>query len=68
MSTRCKACNMSLSKFDFSTYKSDTLPEWEDLCSVCRSYSYNEDLDTHEYQHSYITENWVNFTLYDENT
>ena len=68
MSTRCKACDMSLSKFDFTTLKSDTLPEAEDLCAVCRSYAYNEDLDTHEYSHAHITENWVKFTVYDENT
>ena len=69
MSTRCKACNANLSKFDFTVNKSDTLPEPEDLCSVCRGVSYNDEyLSTKEYQHEYLTESWVNFTLYNENS
>lgn len=69
MSTRCKACNAMLTKFDITTMKSDTLQEPEDLCSFCRDISYNdENLDTKEYQHEFITENWVNFTVYNENT
>lgn len=67
MSTRCKACNSQISAFDFCSNKSDTLPELEDLCSVCRGVAYmDEFLDVHEYQHEHITENWVNFTIYDE--
>lgn len=69
MSTRCKACDAQLSKFDFTVFKSDTLPEPEDLCSLCRGISYTDEfIDAHEYQHEHITENWINFTTYSEKT
>lgn len=67
MSTRCRACDAQLTFFDRTVNKSDTLPEPEDLCSVCRGISYNVDyMIVKEYQHEHITENWVNFTLYKE--
>lgn len=40
---RCRACNASLTLFDLSVNKSDTLPEPEDLCQLCRGYAYQED-------------------------
>lgn len=66
--TRCKACNSRLTYYEFYSYKSDTLPELEDLCSACRSVSYDEStiFDIHEFQHEHITENWVNYTVYNE--
>jgi hypothetical protein len=49
--------------------KSDTLPEPEDLCQVCRGIAYSDEfLEVHEYQHEHLTENWVDFTVYNENT
>lgn len=67
MATRCKACNAQISFYDFYSNKSDTLPEPEDLCSVCRGIAYSDEfMDVHEFQHEHITENWVNFTIYDE--
>lgn len=65
---RCKACNERLSYYDISFYKSDEVPEPEDLCSCCRRISYNPKiLDTSDYAHAHITENWVDFTKYKEN-
>lgn len=67
MSTRCKACNRQLSYFDFYSVKSDTLPEMEDICSVCRDVAYCcEYLDTHEYAHEHLTETYKNINKYEE--
>ena len=67
MSTRCKGCNRQLSFFDYYSTKSDTLPELEDICSECRDVAYNcEYIDVHEHAHAYITENWKDFTKYQE--
>lgn len=66
---RCKACDARLSQFTLTVRKSETLPEPEDLCPKCKSVAYNPDvLDTSDYAYAHITENWINFNVYKENT
>lgn len=59
---RCKACNARLTYFDTTVMKSDTLPEPEDLCGVCRAYSYIEDWPK-EYAFEEITERLIDYDL-----
>lgn len=67
MKLRCKACDCSLSAYDYGSLKSENIPEEEDLCSSCLSIIFmDEDLDTHEYQHEHLTEDWLKFTSYKE--
>lgn len=56
---RCKACNTKLSFFDVNVNKSDTLPEPEDLCSLCRGYAYMEEWPF-SYAFEELTEKLVN--------
>ena len=68
MQLKCKACNGRLTFYDYSL-KTDDNKE-EDLCSVCRDIVYlseTDDLTVKEYSHEHLTENWKNFTIYDEN-
>lgn len=60
---RCKACDARLSLFDMTVNKSDTLPEPEDLCHVCRAYSYSEDCDFKEYAFESITERLFSYDI-----
>ena len=69
MSTRCKACDAQLTRYDFLSTKNDDVLVVEDLCVICRGFVYSEDfLNTHEYQHEHLTENWYKFRIYDENS
>lgn len=68
MQLKCKACNKRLTFYDYSLKTEDC--KEEDLCSVCRDIVYlseSDDLTVKEYSHEYLTENWKNFTVYDEN-
>ena len=69
MSTRCIACNIRLTQFDFSSRKSDNPSEFEDMCSACRGavYSCDESYD-HEYFHQDLTENIRNIAGCSENS
>ena len=67
MQFKCKACDRRLTFYDYSLKTEDR--KEEDLCSNCRDIVYmseSDDLDIKEYSHEYLTENWKNFTVYDE--
>lgn len=67
MQLKCVACNRRLTFYDYGLKKNEECEQEEDLCSVCRDIVYcSEDLDVHEYQHQYLTENWNKFTKYSE--
>lgn len=64
---RCKACDARLSLFDMSVNKSDTLPEPEDLCQMCRAYAYSDDVDHKEYAFEHITERLIDIDIESDN-
>jgi hypothetical protein len=64
---KCKACNSSLSKYTLTTYKPNG--GIEDLCQKCIYVVDNTDkLSCKDYAHQHITDNWLGFSFYDENS
>lgn len=69
MQLKCKACDSVLTFYDYGLKKNLESVDEEDLCSRCRDIVFLEDdLDVKEYALEHITENWKNFTNYNENS